>query len=167
MGFMVHGDFGLNIFNSESLRVVKELGLQSVTLSFELRLSQIRDIRKCVDTEILAYGRLPLMITENCISKNCTRSCGACDNFNQLIDRKGEIFPVVKAYGCRSVILNSHKLFLADRLSDVSQTGVWGARLCFTTENARECVKILDRYLGTDPYTPNGTTRGLYYRGVE
>ncbi len=167
LGFNVRGDFGLNIYNSESLRAVRELGLSSVTLSFELRLSQIRDIRKCADTEILAYGRLPLMITENCISKNCTGSCGTCTNFNQLIDRRGEIFPVVKAYGCRSVVLNSHKLFLADRQEDIAQAGVWGARLAFTTENARECVKIMDRYLGEDEYAPNGVTRGLYYRGVE
>ena len=103
MGGLILCDFGLNIFNSEALRVVKELGVVSATLSFEMRLAQIRDIRKCIDTEVLAYGRLPLMITENCIAKNCTQSCGACDNFNQLIDRKGEIFPVAKAFGCRSL----------------------------------------------------------------
>ena len=36
-----------------------------------------------------------------------------------------------------------------------------------TTENARECVQVLERYLGRGSYQPNDYTRGLYYRGVE
>ena len=165
-GFAVRGDFGLNIYNSHALQVARDLGLVSQTLSFELRLEQIRDIAKCIDTELIAYGRLPLMITENCIVKNSTKAC-ACDSFTGISDRLGAIFPVVKSYGCRNTVLNSKKLFLADKRRDTAPLGLWAERLCFTTENSAECAQVLRRYMGTEDFEPVSITRGLYYRGVE
>lgn len=165
-GFAVRGDFGLNIYNSEALAVCRDLGLKSATLSFEMRMEQIRDISKSLDTELIVYGRLPLMVMENCIVKNSAGVC-ACDTFSGLTDKSGFSFPVVRAFGCRNVLLNSKKLFLADRAADYMHAGLWGVRLSFTTENAIECAAVTERYLNKNDYEPNAFTRGLYYRGVE
>ena len=165
-GFKVRGDFGLNVYNSLSLDVLRELKLLSATLSFEMRLEQIRDISKSMDTELIVYGRLPLMITENCIVKNSLGVCG-CDNFSGITDKTGANFPVVHQFGCRNLILNSQKLFLADKRRDIEHIGLWAERLSFTTENSKECVEILKCYMGIGEHKPNGITRGLYYRGVE
>ena len=142
------------------------MGFVSATASFELKLAQIRDLSKAIPLEFIAYGRLPLMITENCIIHNHSGQ-HTCGNVNLLVDRKGERFPVVKAWGCRNEILNSKKLFLADKWADWQRAGLWAGRLLFTTENAPECVQVLDRYLGRGSYQPNEYTRGLYYRDVE
>ena len=166
MGFEIRGDFGLQIFNSQAAKEYKRLGLKSLTASFELKLAQIRDLAKVVDTELIAYGRLPLMITENCIIHNHSGK-HTCANVNLLTDRKGVRFPVVKAWGCRNEILNANKLFLADKEQDYKRAGLWAIRLNFTTENALECAKVLDRYRGQGNYTPTDFTRGLYYRDVE
>jgi len=166
MGFQVRGDFGLNIFNSQALKVLKDLGLSSATLSFEMRLEQIDSISKCIDTEMIVYGRLPLMITENCIIKNSMGVC-TCDNFSGLTDRQGALFPVVPEYKCRNMVLNSKKLFLADKRDLTAKLGLWAERLMFTTENAHECVAVLKRYMGKGDYEPGTFTRGLYFRGVE
>jgi len=165
-GMAVRGDFGLNVFNSETLYVLKNLGLKSATLSFELRLAEIRDMSKPINTEIITYGRLPLMITENCIVRNTTGAC-TCDSFSGLVDRQGALFPVVPEFGCRNVLLNSKKLFMADKSNVIGALGLWGERLSFTTENAVECVTVMRRYMGEGDYKPSGFTRGLYYRGVE
>ena len=77
------------------------------------------------------------------------------------------VFPVVREFGCRNVILNAHKLFLADKLDDILGCGLWAGRLLFTTESPRECVMVTKAYQGQSDYRPNGLTRGLYYRGVE
>ena len=166
LGFTLRGDYGLGVFNGQTLKELKRLGFRSATLSFELKLAQIRDLSKGLDTELVVYGRLPLMITENCIIHNHSGR-HTCANVNLLTDRKGERFPVVKAPGCRNEILNSKKLFLADKAGDWQRLGLWAGRLMFTTENARECVQVLERYLGRGSYQPNDYTRGLYYRGVE
>lgn len=165
-GLDVRGDFGLNIFNSQALKTLKNLELKSAALSFELNLAQIRDISKSIDTELIAYGRLPLMVTENCIIKNTKDRC-LCDRPMSLNDRKGAAFPVIKEFGCRNVVLNSQKLFLADRVQHLDSLGLWALRLMFTTENAHECYAVTQRYMNTGHYEPSGFTRGLYYRGVE
>jgi putative protease len=165
-GMRVRGDFGLNVFNSESLKVLLNLGLISATLSFELRFTEIRNISKFIDTEIIAYGRLPLMISETCIVRNSTGAC-TCESFSGLVDSQGALYPIVPEFGCRNTLLNSKKLFLADRRRATSTLGLWGQRLMFTTENAHECVAVMKRYMGLSGYTPSGYTRGLYYKGVE
>ncbi|WP_130869878.1 U32 family peptidase [Intestinimonas massiliensis (ex Afouda et al. 2020)] len=166
LGFTLRGDFGLEVYNSQAVKEYKRLGLSSLTLSFELKFPQIRDISKSLDTELITYGRLPLMIMENCIIKNRTGSCN-CQNTNILTDRKGARFPVVKAPGCRNELLNSQKLFLADKTADYKRLGLWAQRLLFTTENPRECVQVAQRYLDQGGWSPNEYTRGLYYRDVE
>ena len=84
-----------------------------------------------------------------------------------LTDRTGTSFPVVKAPGCRNEIFNSKKIFLADKQSDWAKLGLWAGRLYFTTENAVECVQVMERYMGKGRFEPNEFTRGLYYRVVE
>ena len=165
-GMKMRGDFGLNVFNSYTLDLLRQAGFQSVTASFELRMAQIRDLSKSVDTEMIVYGRLPCMITEQCVIKNSAGRCN-CHVPNALTDRRGSSFPVVRSFGCRNTIFNAHKLYLADKHEDYETAGLWGTRLLFTTETPHECVEVAKSYFGLSDYRPNGLTRGLYYRGVE
>ena len=166
-GFAVRGDFGLNVFNSQTMQVLSDAGLRSATASFELRLAQIRDLVKCIDTEMILYGRLPCMVSDQCVIYRASGSHSCQTTSAALSDRMGSVFPVVREFGCRNVILNAHKLFLADKLDDVLSCGLWAGRLMFTTESPRECVMVTKAYQGLSDYRPNGLTRGLYYRGVE
>jgi putative protease len=164
-GMSVRGDYGLNVYNSETLYVLQKLGFRSATLSFELRLAEIREMSKPIDTELITYGRLPLMITENCIVRNSSDAC-TCDSFTGLVDEQGAVFPVEPEYGCRNVLFNSKKLFMADKRRAISSLGLWAERLCFTTENAIECVTVMKRYMGLSDFSPPGFTRGMYFRGT-
>ena len=51
LGLEVRGDFGLNVFNSRALAFLRELGLASATVSFELRHQQVRDLAKLLPCE--------------------------------------------------------------------------------------------------------------------
>jgi len=165
-GMKIRGDFGLNIFNSYSLEVLQDAGFLSATASFELRLSQIRAMAKPLDVEMIVYGRLPVMVSDQCIIRQSSGRCN-CQNPAQMSDRMGSVFPVVKEFGCRNVIYNAHKLYLADKKEDLFSAGLWGQRMLFTTESARECVEVAKGYMGLSDYRPNILTRGLYYRGVD
>lgn len=165
-GMKVRGDFGLNAFNSYTLRVLQDAGFISATASFELRLAQIKAMAKPIDTELIIYGRLPLMLSDQCIIRQSAGRCN-CQTPGQLSDRMGSVFPVVKEFGCRNVIYNAHKLYLADKRDDLYALGLWGLRMLFTTESPRECVEVAKGYLGLTDYKPNVLTRGLYYRGVD
>ena len=172
-GLTARGGFGLNAFNSRSLDELQKWGLKSACLSFELRYEQIRDLRKSLPCESIVYGRLPLMITENCLIFNAGKGCSSrkglavpCKHPHTLTDRKNEDFPVLPIFGCRSEIENSKILFLADK-PEFRRCGLRYAHLRFTTETSEECVRVMQRYLGQNAYMPENFTRGLFYRGVE
>jgi putative protease len=148
---------------------MKELVLKSATLSFEMTLPQIRDISKAVPCEIFAYGRLPLMVTENCLIRNRNGSCTCTSSTTtKLMDKTGADFPIIKdGDKCRSVLLNGKKLNWLDRQKDLSKLGVWAIRLYFTTENPREVDQILDSLANPPAFDPGSCTRGLYLRGLD
>ena len=160
----LRGDFGLNVYNSRAVKFWRDRGLSSVTVSFELRWQQVRDLAKYVDCEGIVYGRLPLMITENCVTKNnvgCAHGAGSV-----LTDRTGAQFPVQCAYGCRCEIENGKVLVLADK-PEVFRCGLRYGRLRFTTESPEACAAILRAHKAGDVTAGEDATRGLFYRGVE
>ena len=164
LGLEVRGDLGLNVFNSRALLLLQELGLGSVTVSAELRHQQVRDLRKYIPCEAVVYGRLPLMVAENCPLR-CSGQCSGGSG-GTLTDRTGAQFPVLCGHGCRPEIQNSKPLYLADK-PEWKKCGLRWARLRLTTETAAEALDILRRYQGADCPPPEDFTRGLFYRGVE
>ena len=164
----IHGDFGLNLYNSAAVNAVRDLELISATLSFEMTLPQIRDVSKAVPCEILAYGRMPLMVTENCLFRNRTGSCSCHQGPIRLTDKTGADFPVIRdGNTCRSVLLNGKKLYWLDRQNDLEKLGIWAFRLYFTTENPIEVDQIVNACRSRAPFNPGACTRGLYLRGLE
>ena len=167
-GLRIRGDYGLNIYNSGAVNMAKKLEFASATLSFEMSLPQIRDVSKAVPCEILVYGRLPLMVVENCLMYNRGGECICHRGTMKLTDKTGAEFPVIKdGNSCRSVLLNGKKLSLLDRQEDLQRLGIWATRLYFTTENPKEVDRVLSDYVHPDPFDPGACTRGLYLRGVE
>ena len=167
-GLVPRGDFGLNLYSSAAVNTARELELSSACLSFEMTLPQIRDVSKAVPCEILSYGRLPLMVTENCLIKGRSGQCTCHLSTAKLVDKTGAEFPVIKdGDSCRSVLLNGKKLNWLDRQDDLSRLGLWATRLYFTTENPKEVEQVLSCVDNPEPFEPGAFTRGLYLRGLD
>ena len=164
----IRGDFGLNLYNSAAVNTARELELESATLSFEMTLPQIRDVSKAVPCELLVYGRMQLMVTENCLIKGRTGECTCHLGPAKLVDKTGAEFPIIKDNdSCRSILLNGKKLNWLDRQHDLGKLGLWATRLYFTTENPKEVDQVLQNYRHPAPFEPGGCTRGLYLRGLD
>lgn len=52
----IRADFGMNVFNSYTLDMVRQMDFVSATASFELRMAQVRDMAKSIDTELIVYA---------------------------------------------------------------------------------------------------------------
>lgn len=154
MGFEVYGDFGLNIFNSESAQL-----FNSPILSFEATLEQTNRIG-AKDTGIIGYGYLPLMLTRNCPIKNhlgCSRCTG------KLTDRKGFEFKVkCSPYPCVEV-LNPVPVYMGDRQKEIKTDFI---HFFFTDESKNQVEQIINLFK-TGGQFDGKYTRGLTYRGVE
>ncbi|MBO4406353.1 MAG: U32 family peptidase, partial [Clostridia bacterium] len=163
-GMTLRGDFGLNVRTTEDAEALTALGLSSVSVSFDLTFREIRALSKSIGMEVFAYGRLPLMLSENCISRNHYGVCDKCETQRTITGRDGEAYPILGEPGCRNLLLDSRKIYLADRADDLERLGVESVRLSFTTENRNECSEIVRQY-----YERNARRslqkpwRGVYY----
>ncbi len=168
----VYGGERLNVTNTATCKVLSDLGVKRVTLSCELNIKEIKEITKNTDvqTEVIAYGRLPIMVMENCVIKSqgmCTKSGG----FFELSDRMGERFPIM-CENCKNILLNSVPIYMADKGADLLSLNVDYIRLKFTTENPQTTKAVINAYkralLGKIPEGVfDKITRGHFYRGVE
>ncbi|MEW8973979.1 MAG: DUF3656 domain-containing protein [Tissierellaceae bacterium] len=184
----VHGDIGLNIFNSYTVEYLYSLGLDTLTLSPELNLEQIKGISRGVggSLEAIVYGYLPAMITKTCpmaLAKGCKddSNCKNC-NFAKgygLKDRMDMIFYMTRGNGF-STIYNSVPLMVLDSIGQILDSGVSMARLDFTIEDRYiyEIQSIYYDYINgaanradiarfIDDYKKHtNITKGHYYRGI-
>lgn len=161
-GLTIHSGNYINCFNSLSAQKLAELGAKDITLTFELELSKATKIKSPVQTGVIAYGYLPLMIMKNCPIK-AKKSCKECGGRSHLTDRMGIQFRVICNNHQYSEVLNSSKLYMADRINELKNMSF--ATFYFTTEDKTECRRVINQYQGHD--APTGQfTRGLYYRSV-
>lgn len=175
----VTADFGMNVLNSGSERVVRSLGAEVVTLSPELTGEAIETIGKSTGgvLEIMGYGHLPVMVTPHCPIRSGLggpdKSCVLCSGKSYgLRDKTGAIFPVVKTGPCWTEILNNPVLDLSDQLERLSAAGVSRYRLHFTIESPDEIMDLVavhqERLEGkrTPVRSEYPRTHGHFFRGV-
>ncbi|MCM1364788.1 MAG: U32 family peptidase [Faecalibacterium sp.] len=158
----IHTGFSMNVFNSLTVAELERLGVKSITLSPELTLSRAENIGYDVPRGIIAYGKLPLMLTRNCPMKNAV-SCDKCKKRGYLTDRMGIKFPIMCNLGC-SEILNSRPIYMGDRMGEIKNMDF--ITLYFTREKKATVDSVLDAYR-KHKGVKGEFTRGLYYRGVE
>jgi putative protease len=157
LGLVPIGDFRLNITNRESALAYEKMGVCSAVLSPELTLPQIRDIGGA--SSAIVYGRLPLMLTEKCVSRELG-SCDSCESgLLKLTDRRGFDFPVIKRYLHRSAIFNSLPTYMADKRDELSSSNVSFEHFIFTVESKSDIINVIDSYKRSKPF--NGTCRRI------
>ncbi len=164
-GMTPRGDFGLNLANTWAMDRLHQAGFASLTASFQLSAQQIRALARTTNLEMIVYGRMPVMVTEHCLIRNSSGRC-SCASPTSMSDPFGSVYPVEKEFGCRNVVYDSTKIFLADKPEVYADGGLWAVRLLFTTESRRECVAVAGRYRDLNSYIPNNTSRGLYPKGA-
>ncbi len=132
-GFVLHGDYRLNIYNSHSARVFYELGFADLLASPELTVSQIRDI----GIQAVIYGRIPLMTLEKCVIRDLY-SCEMCKRKGLLVltDRRHKDFLLERCYKHRNILYNSVPTYMLDRKKELENNGIYKGHFIFTNENA-------------------------------
>lgn len=165
-------DHNVYTFNRESVEFFKEEGVTGFTAPVELNSKEL-GMRECGDSMLLLYGRLPMMVSAQCVFKTAGE-CGRKHGNYTLKDRKGVQFPVLSdCRFCQSTIYNSSPLSLLDQVKEVKRLNPEGYRLHFTLESKNEASNILQAFINNyylnknDLFPGKDFTRGHFKRGVE
>ena len=165
-------DSNLYTYSNEAAEYFYRLGMIQDTIPVELNRKEILR-RETSRSEMIIYGRLPLMITAQCIHKN-TLGCMHQHKVLNLKDRYSVHFPVKNFCSeCYNVIYNSLPVCLFKEDVTVKKIAPAAVRLSFTTETEEETEQILTIY--GDIYKNGGIlgqmpmecTNGHFKRGVE
>lgn len=165
-------DSNLYTYSNEAAEYFYRLGMIQDTIPVELNRKEILK-RENSRSEMIIYGRLPLMITAQCIHKN-TLGCMHQHKVLNLKDRYSVHFPVKNfCPECYNVIYNSLPVCLFKEDVTVKKIAPAAVRLSFTTETEEETEQILTIY--GDIYKNGGIlgqlpmecTNGHFKRGVE
>lgn len=143
------GDLRLNVTNAESAAFWEQQGLEQCILSPELTLPQLRDVGG--NTSVIVYGRLPLMVTEKCVSGEIA-DCRACNAGEAVLtDRKGIRFPVLREWEHRSLIVNSLPTSMSDRQESLTRAGLTAWHFLFTVETLEETDRVIHAFCKRQP----------------
>ena len=181
-------DYYLNPFNSETINNYKKEGAETVCISQELNLHEIKETTQYTDLEIetVAYGYIPMMLSEYCpmgvVARSCKKDkrCANCKESKYVLrDFKGEEYRVSQDIFCRSTIYNSSANCLINNLDELSEAGINIFRLDFTHETPELIEKITESFIDViendfvadakslEVFEDMDTTLGHLYKGVE
>lgn len=139
-------NYHVYVWNQEAVNFWKER-VHNFLMPVECSIHEWKELQN-EKAEYLCYGRIPMMVTANCIRKtkgNC-RAEGVTFE-DSLTDRYETNFPVkIDCNYCYNVIYNSVPNSLHPYLEQIRKLEGEGIRLDFTIEKESAVKKILDAY---------------------
>lgn len=174
-------DHSLYTWNDEAIHFWKDQKVLRNTVPLELNEKELRH-RENTGSEMVVYGRLPLMHSAQCVRKN-TSGCNHQEDRLVLRDRYDKEFPIVcycrpwktgntKETGpCYNIIYNSLPYGLLKEAGKVKELGFSSVRLSFTIESGKETKRIVEDFAAAyheGRVSGEGEfTKGHFKRGAE
>lgn len=164
-------DYGLYGMNDRAQEMLLTMGADGLTWPVELNSRELGKLK--VPGELLVYGRLPMMVTAQCLHQ-ATEQCDRTPAVLMLKDRRGKEFPVKNHCAfCYNSIYNSTPVSLLGLHETVKELSPSAIRLQFTTENKDQTEAVIRSFADGFLYGRNAElpwaefTRGHFKRGVE
>ena len=171
-------DAGIYCWNRETAAVLQGFGAKRLTFPWELNSRQLEAVAGGsralgIPTELIVYGRIPMMVSAQCIRKT-TGGCRHRNGLMELRDRTGVRMPVKNRCDfCYNTIYNSAPLSLLGNEKLALGLAPQVVRLNFTTETGEETAAVIRAFReafleGKETDGPfKDFTRGHFKRGVE
>lgn len=166
--YAVIPDTGLYCFHKETLKFWKNYG-EEYTLPYELNAKEASHLAAAargfgMRTSLVAYGRIPMMVTANCLRKTAGICPSGAKDGRQIYlkDRYQTTFPVaVNCEHCYNILYNSVPYSLHTSLKEAGRVGADVWRYDFVMESGTECRQILTGEFPFADYTAGHLKRGV------
>ncbi|MDB6072197.1 MAG: peptidase [Verrucomicrobiales bacterium] len=158
-GLETVGDFSLNVANPLTAQFFRNEGLDLLTVSYDLNISQVLDLLAGAPPswfELTLHQHMPMFHMEHCVfaafmSKGKTfLDCGRpCEKHSvKLRDRVGMEHPLKADVGCRNTLFNSQAQTGAQFFPQLMAAGLRRFRIELLEEDADGVRRVLNTYRG-------------------
>ena len=148
----------MNVINDESIKYYNSINADTVCLSQEVSLMQIRniseDLKKKSNLEYLVYGHTEMMISEYCpmgvLTKDCKknkRDAMCSKSIYALESSDGERFRLSQDENCRTTIYSDDTVCLLEEIEELYEEGIKNMELAFYFEDAEETSKVIEKFV--------------------
>ena len=169
-GLEIVGNYTLNVFNNHTIDELAKLGLDRIMVSPELDKDTLEDIAKhaLIPTELMVYGRLPLMNMGYCVLGNANRCYPECDmkcrsgNNYYLKDRLGFNFKV-EPDNTQTVTTIYNSKITSINYNDIDVEYI---RMSILDETIEEINELIDKVKKDELFTGNDYTYGNWRKFV-
>ena len=158
------GDFSLNAANAITAWRYLEMGLSSITPTYDLNNQQISDLTQwvpCPAIEVIAYSHLPVFHTEHCVfcrflsDGTDNTNCGhPCEKHQVAVrDSEGRAHAVMADVGCRNTVFGAEAQTDPQSLQSWIGAGICNFRVEFvhqTPEQVAAITKAIGEFLSGD-----------------
>lgn len=182
-------DYNLYVMNHEAKEFWRENGVSHFTSALELNFTELQSVG-CEGADMIVYGRIPLMVSAQCVIKNVGNYCeigkraigDSSKDYKdgtakfEMIDRFQKSFFVRNhCKFCYNTIYNGDCLALLDNAMEVLSFNPKAVRVDFTFETESEIRKIMTSYIRGFVYGEMDVstqkegehlTRGHFKRGI-
>ncbi len=164
-------DYNLYRFNDYSESFFKPYNIDTFTASYELSRNEIFNMDN-KNTELVVYGRIPLMLSAQCVMKNF-KGCRESEGMLYIKDRVGKYMPVEnRCRWCYNIIYDSAPLNLTEYATIINENNFKSLRIDLTIEKAEDITPIINNVCenfvrGKFTKPAADYTKGHFLRGVE
>ncbi len=166
-------DYNIYSMNNLAGKVLFDCGVSELTLPVELNKNELKHL-EVGKNELIIYGKIPNMITSNCIDKTVKSCHYPISSTAYLEDRThAKMFVVTACNYCYNIIYNSVPNYLIDKIQQLNEINCDFFGLNFTDETQEDTVEIIESLIkiqknnNSEVVIPKHFTRGHYNRGVE
>ena len=156
-GMETVGDFSLNIANPLTAAFFKDEGLDVLTISYDLNITQVLDLLGAAPPswfELTLHQHMPMFHMEHCVfaafmSKGKTfLDCGRpCEKHSvKLRDRVGVEHPLMADVGCRNTLFNAQAQTGARYFTELWASGLRRFRIELLEEDPAGVRRVLQTY---------------------
>ena len=151
------GDFSLNVSNPLSADLFMSEGLQRLTPSYDLDITQLLELLRSAPPawfELTLHQHIPMFHMEHCVFAAFLSpgkdhlTCGRpCDHHRIAVrDRVGESHPIRADVGCRNTVFHARPQSGASHLPQLLSTGLRHFRIELLDESPDEAINLLQSY---------------------
>lgn len=149
-------DYTLNIANHNSICVLNNSNVNTITLTTEIKDDDLEIMMKSFSNlpnlEIILYGNIDAMITKYCILSthiNKDEKCCVCKNNTEyyLVDRKDKKYKILTDNLCNNIIMSSKKINLISNIDYYKKLGINNFRFQFLDETYDEVISIINKVI--------------------
>ena len=137
-------DYTMNIANNYSAILLDNEGANKITLSVEMSVNQITQIKKSINTEVLIYGTPELMVIKTCLLNEYLNNHTSCKEHKYYLNEQDKYYPIITK-NCHTYIYHHKEINNINNISNLLKYGIKNYRIDLLNENESQVKNIINK----------------------